>query len=157
MTAPGRVTAAQARRMRSAARFYAVQALFQMEAADAGLVPTISRWLASGSHRLESWWAQAPSTTPASQAGLLHGDFDVLVALEDPAIASGKFELARQHTHRLAGGAAFAGRAIDEILAAAEPVVAEQCVQRGRAAPGQVREELALHLPRQIRARHWRR
>ena len=30
-------TAAQARRMRSAARFYAVQALFQMEAADAGL------------------------------------------------------------------------------------------------------------------------
>jgi N utilization substance protein B len=34
---PPRVTAAQARRMRSAARFYAVQALFQMEAADAAL------------------------------------------------------------------------------------------------------------------------
>jgi N utilization substance protein B len=34
---PARLTAAQARRMRSAARFYAVQALFQMEAADAGL------------------------------------------------------------------------------------------------------------------------
>ena len=32
-----RPTAAQARRMRSAARFYAVQALFQMEAADTGL------------------------------------------------------------------------------------------------------------------------
>lgn len=32
-----RLTAAQARRMRSAARFYAVQALFQMEAAGAGL------------------------------------------------------------------------------------------------------------------------
>lgn len=30
-------TAAEGRRMRSAARFYAVQALFQMEAADAGL------------------------------------------------------------------------------------------------------------------------
>jgi N utilization substance protein B len=32
-----RPTAAEARRQRSAARFYAVQALFQMEAADAGL------------------------------------------------------------------------------------------------------------------------
>jgi N utilization substance protein B len=35
--APPRLTAAEARRQRSAARFYAVQALFQMEAADAGL------------------------------------------------------------------------------------------------------------------------
>ena len=34
--APKKPTAAQARRMRSAARFYAVQALFQMEAADQG-------------------------------------------------------------------------------------------------------------------------
>lgn len=34
---PRRLTAAQARRMRSAARFYAVQALFQMEAADSDL------------------------------------------------------------------------------------------------------------------------
>lgn len=32
-----KITAASARRMRSAARFYAVQALFQMEAADCGL------------------------------------------------------------------------------------------------------------------------
>jgi transcription antitermination protein NusB len=32
-----RVAAAEARRMRSAARFYAVQALFQMEASDVGL------------------------------------------------------------------------------------------------------------------------
>jgi N utilization substance protein B len=37
MPAEPRVTAAQARRMRSAARLYAVQALFQMEAADVGL------------------------------------------------------------------------------------------------------------------------
>ncbi len=34
---PPKPTAAQARRMRSAARFYAVQALFQMESADVGL------------------------------------------------------------------------------------------------------------------------
>jgi len=44
-----RLTAAQARRMRSAARFYAVQALFQMEAADAGLESVIEEF---ETHRL---------------------------------------------------------------------------------------------------------
>jgi N utilization substance protein B len=39
-----RVTAAQARRMRSAARLYAVQALFQMEAADAGLETVLNEF-----------------------------------------------------------------------------------------------------------------
>lgn len=42
-------TAAQARRMRSAARFYAVQALFQMEAADAGLETVLEEF---ETHRL---------------------------------------------------------------------------------------------------------
>jgi N utilization substance protein B len=49
MQAPPRLTAAQARRMRSAARFYAVQALFQMEAADAGLETVLAEFEA---HRL---------------------------------------------------------------------------------------------------------
>ncbi|GEL94292.1 alkaline phosphatase family protein [Cellulomonas composti] len=44
------------------------------EAIEAGLAPTMQRWLEDGSHRLETWWARVPSTTPASQAGLLHGD-----------------------------------------------------------------------------------
>lgn len=44
------------------------------QAIEAGLAPTIQRWLTDGSHRLEQWWARVPSTTPASQAGLLHGD-----------------------------------------------------------------------------------
>jgi N utilization substance protein B len=48
MTA-ARPTAAQARRMRSAARFYAVLALFQMEAADAGLEEVLEEFEA---HRL---------------------------------------------------------------------------------------------------------
>ena len=48
MTAP-RITVAQARRMRSAARFYAVQALFQMEAADAGIETVLEEFEA---HRL---------------------------------------------------------------------------------------------------------
>ncbi len=42
-------TAAQGRRMRSASRFYAVQALFQMEAADAGLETVLEEF---ETHRL---------------------------------------------------------------------------------------------------------
>lgn len=42
-------------------------------AIDAGLVPTMTRWLRTGTHRLDGWWARVPATTPASQAGLLHG------------------------------------------------------------------------------------
>ncbi|MFC8733344.1 alkaline phosphatase family protein [Luteimicrobium sp. NPDC057192] len=45
-------------------------------AVQAGLAPTLTRWLRDGTHRLEPWWAQVPSTTPASQAGLLHGAAD---------------------------------------------------------------------------------
>lgn len=49
MTGAPRPTAAQARRMRSAARFFAVQALFQMEAADAGLEAVLEEF---ETHRL---------------------------------------------------------------------------------------------------------
>ncbi|WP_245908169.1 alkaline phosphatase family protein [Pseudosporangium ferrugineum] len=38
-----------------------------------GALPTMARWLSSGSHTLVEWHAQLPATTPASQAGLLHG------------------------------------------------------------------------------------
>lgn len=40
----------------------------------AGLAPTMARWIEQGSHGLSTWWACVPSTTPASQAGLLHGN-----------------------------------------------------------------------------------
>ena len=40
----------------------------------AGMAPTMQRWCDDGSHRLERWWARLPSTTPATQAGILHGD-----------------------------------------------------------------------------------
>jgi uncharacterized membrane protein YvlD (DUF360 family) len=42
----------------------------------AGRVPTISSWIRSGSHKLAHWNALLPSTTPASQAGILHGTND---------------------------------------------------------------------------------
>jgi hypothetical protein len=45
-----------------------------------GDLPTLSRWIRSGSHQLVDWHAQLPATTPASQAGLLHGRSDQVPA-----------------------------------------------------------------------------
>lgn len=39
----------------------------------AGNLPTIGRWLRSGTHTMRGWHTGLPSTTPASQAGVLHG------------------------------------------------------------------------------------
>jgi hypothetical protein len=39
----------------------------------AGNLPTLGHWLRSGSHTMCSWHTGLPSTTPASQAGILHG------------------------------------------------------------------------------------
>ncbi|MCZ3386163.1 MAG: hypothetical protein LH630_04170 [Actinomycetia bacterium] len=46
----------------------------------AGNVPTISRWLRTGTHRMDAWVAALPSTTPVSQAGILHGNNDNIPA-----------------------------------------------------------------------------
>jgi uncharacterized membrane protein YvlD (DUF360 family) len=45
-----------------------------------GNVPTISRWVRSGTHTWTEWTARVPSTTPVSQAGLLHGNNDGIPA-----------------------------------------------------------------------------
>lgn len=50
------------------------------QAVDAGLVPTMQRWVEEGTHRLDAWWSTVPSTTPAAQAGLLHGAADAIPA-----------------------------------------------------------------------------
>jgi hypothetical protein len=42
----------------------------------AGRVPEMSSWIREGTHRLGHWDALLPSTTPASQAGILHGNND---------------------------------------------------------------------------------
>ena len=39
----------------------------------AGNLPTLGQWLRSGSHSMRAWHTGLPSTTPASQAGILHG------------------------------------------------------------------------------------
>ena len=41
-----------------------------------GVLPTLACWVRSGSHDAIEWWARVPSTTPASQAALLHGTND---------------------------------------------------------------------------------
>ncbi|MCI2240113.1 alkaline phosphatase family protein [Paenibacillus sp. TRM 82003] len=54
----------------------------------AGTLPTIARWLRTGTHRATGWRAPLPSTTPASQAGLLHGTIDDVPAFRwwDPEL-----------------------------------------------------------------------
>ena len=42
-------------------------------ALQSGTMPTLRRWVDSGSHVLHPWTAQLPCTTPASQQGILHG------------------------------------------------------------------------------------
>ena len=44
------------------------------QAITSGAMPTISRWVRSGSHELRCWHTGLPATTPAGQAVLLHGD-----------------------------------------------------------------------------------
>jgi len=49
-------------------------------AVQAGDLPTLSRWIRSGTHQFVPWRAQLPATTPASQAGILHGRSDAVPA-----------------------------------------------------------------------------
>jgi uncharacterized membrane protein YvlD (DUF360 family) len=49
-------------------------------AVTAGTVPTLSRWIRSGTHQLHEWTPKLPATTPASQLGILHGVIDGIPA-----------------------------------------------------------------------------
>lgn len=53
-----------------------------------GNLPTVARWVRSGRYTARRWWARVPSTTPASQAGLLHGTNDGIPAFRwyDPEL-----------------------------------------------------------------------
>ena len=46
----------------------------------AGTVPTLTRWIRSGSHIMTEWTPKLPATTPASQMGILHGVIDGIPA-----------------------------------------------------------------------------
>ena len=47
-----------------------------------GYMPTLSRWLESGSHVLTGWETDTSSQTSASQAGILHGNNTNIPAIE---------------------------------------------------------------------------
>ena len=49
-------------------------------AVSAGTVPTLTRWIRSGSHTMAEWTPKLPATTPASQMGILHGVIDGIPA-----------------------------------------------------------------------------
>jgi len=45
-----------------------------------GTLPTLSRWIRSGSHNMAEWRPRLPATTPASQMGILHGTIEGIPA-----------------------------------------------------------------------------
>src|SRR6185369_13694671 len=41
----------------------------------AGNLPNLGKWVRTGTHAIVPWHTGMPATTPASQAGIMHGDF----------------------------------------------------------------------------------
>ena len=50
------------------------------EAIDRGMMPTLKRWIEEGTHTLKEWETDLSSQTGASQAGILHGSNEGIVA-----------------------------------------------------------------------------
>ncbi|MFI5909612.1 alkaline phosphatase family protein [Dactylosporangium sp. NPDC051541] len=44
-------------------------------AVKAGNLPNLGKWVRTGTHAMQAWHTGLPATTPASQAGIMHGDF----------------------------------------------------------------------------------
>ncbi|MDO8107540.1 alkaline phosphatase family protein [Isoptericola sp. b441] len=63
-----------------------------------GDAPTLAGWLRRGSHRAERWWSRVPSTTPAAQAGLLHGTNDGIPAFRWYDKAAGRLVVTNHPT-----------------------------------------------------------
>ncbi|GAA1774344.1 phage holin family protein [Nocardioides hankookensis] len=62
----------------------------------AGTLPTLSRWVRSGSHRSVEWRPKLPATTPASQMGILHGTIEGIPAFRWLDRPSGKVYVANR-------------------------------------------------------------
>jgi uncharacterized membrane protein YvlD (DUF360 family) len=79
-------------------------------AIDRGFMPTLQRWLDSGSHQLLAWEPDLSSQTSASQAGILLGDNTGIPAFrwyDKPAgklMVTSKLETASEVEHRLSSG-----------------------------------------------------
>ncbi len=62
----------------------------------AGTLPTLSRWIRDGTHRMVEWRPAMPATTPASQMGILHGTIDGIPAFRWVDRATGKVFVANR-------------------------------------------------------------
>ncbi len=62
----------------------------------AGTLPTLSRWIRSGTHRSVEWRPKLPATTPASQMGILHGTIDGIPAFRWVDRPTGKIYVANR-------------------------------------------------------------
>ncbi len=62
----------------------------------AGTLPTLSRWIRSGSHRMAEWRPKLPATTPASQMGILHGTIEGIPAFRWVDRAEGRVYVANK-------------------------------------------------------------
>jgi uncharacterized membrane protein YeaQ/YmgE (transglycosylase-associated protein family) len=62
----------------------------------AGTLPTLSRWIRSGSHHSLEWRPKLPATTPASQMGILHGTIEGIPAFRWLDRPSGKVYVANR-------------------------------------------------------------
>lgn len=61
-----------------------------------GTIPTLSRWVRSGSHRMVEWRPRLPATTPASQMGILHGTIEGIPAFRWVDRATGRIFVANR-------------------------------------------------------------
>ncbi|HYJ67676.1 MAG TPA: phage holin family protein [Nocardioidaceae bacterium] len=62
----------------------------------AGTLPTLSRWVRTGSHRMAEWRPKLPATTPASQMGILHGTIEGIPAFRWVDRESGRIYVANK-------------------------------------------------------------
>jgi hypothetical protein len=62
----------------------------------AGTLPTLSRWIRSGSHGMAEWRPKLPATTPASQMGILHGTIEGIPAFRWVDRAEGRVYVANK-------------------------------------------------------------
>jgi uncharacterized membrane protein YvlD (DUF360 family) len=97
----------------------------------AGNLPTLSRWIRGGSHRMTEWTALLPSQTSASQAGLLLGSNDGIPAFRwyekenRRLLVSNHPEDAREIERRLSTGnglLADGGAGIDNLFSGDAPI-----------------------------------
>ena len=81
------------------------------KAIDKGKMPTIKKWIEDGTHTLKEWETDLSSQTGASQAGILHGNNENIVAYrwvekenDNRIMVSGKLSNAPEIEKRISNG-----------------------------------------------------